>query len=120
MKTVKILVVDDSEVMRHLMATLLRSAGHEVLEAADGEQAAIAAETSGKLGAVVTDVCMPHLNGFSLAAKLRVRDSQLPFVFVSGFPIDHSLAGNNARLLIKPFQLEDLLAAVTSIGASRH
>ena len=101
------------------MVSLLSKEGFEVIEAADGAEAARAAETSGKLGAVVTDVCMPNLNGFSLAAELRRRDPTLPFVFVSGFPIDYSLIGEHARMLVKPFQHDELVAAVTAVSSLR-
>ena len=66
----QILVVDDSTTMRQMVAFTLTSAGHEVVEAPDGNQA-LATAKSKKFDLVITDVNMPGMNGIDLVQSLR-------------------------------------------------
>ncbi|HXJ09907.1 MAG TPA: response regulator [Burkholderiales bacterium] len=66
----QILVVDDSTTMRQMVAFTLTSAGHEVVEAPDGNQALATAKTK-KFDLVITDVNMPGMNGIDLVQSLR-------------------------------------------------
>ncbi|MBL8516917.1 MAG: response regulator [Betaproteobacteria bacterium] len=65
-----ILVVDDSTTMRQMVAFTLTSAGHDVVEAADGQQGVEAAK-AGKFDLIITDVNMPVMNGIELVRALR-------------------------------------------------
>src|SRR5258705_7139999 len=65
-----ILVVDDSTTMRQMVAFTLTSAGHEVVEAPDGNKALAVAKTR-KFDLVITDVNMPGMNGIDLVQSLR-------------------------------------------------
>ena len=69
----RILAVDDSRSMRDMVSFTLKSAGHEVTQACDGEEALQIAQ-KGSFELVLTDVNMPNRNGISLVAELR----QLP------------------------------------------
>ena len=65
-----ILVVDDSTTMRQMVAFTLTSAGHDVTEAPDGNQALAKAKQK-KFDLVITDVNMPGMNGIDLVQSLR-------------------------------------------------
>ena len=65
-----ILVVDDSTTMRQMVAFTLTSAGHEVVEAPDGNKA-LALAKERKFDLVITDVNMPGMNGIDLVQGLR-------------------------------------------------
>jgi CheY-like chemotaxis protein len=81
----RVLIVDDSPPRRHLLTTVLRSAGHETLTAANGAIALGMLETE-RVDAVVSDVKMPRVDGFELCRAIR-RDARLrpiPFIFYSG------------------------------------
>jgi len=65
-----ILVVDDSPSMRQLLGVTLRSAGYQVIETSDGEEALDYARKH-SVDLVLTDVNMPHIDGISLIAQLR-------------------------------------------------
>jgi CheY-like chemotaxis protein len=78
-----ILVADDDEFSRHLLATQLRQAGHRVYEAHDGSEALDFYMASAP-HAVITDLQMPHMNGHELIAKLRKVGTTVPIVAVSG------------------------------------
>jgi two-component system, chemotaxis family, chemotaxis protein CheY len=65
-----ILVVDDSPSMRQLLGVTLRSAGYQVIEASDGQEALDYARKN-PVDLVLTDVNMPHMDGITLIAQLR-------------------------------------------------
>ncbi len=66
----RVLAVDDSPSMRRMVSFTLRNAGHEVIEACDGEEAyELAAREQVEL--VLTDINMPRMDGVTLIAKLR-------------------------------------------------
>ena len=65
-----ILVVDDSTTMRQMVSFTLTSAGHEVVEAPDGNKALGLAKQR-KFDLVITDINMPGMNGIDLVQGLR-------------------------------------------------
>lgn len=65
-----ILVVDDSTTMRQMVGFTLTSAGHNVVEVADGN-AAVEAAKGKRFDLVITDVNMPGMNGIDLVRALR-------------------------------------------------
>jgi DNA-binding response OmpR family regulator len=82
--TLRILIADDDDGLRHLLRLVLRREGYEVIEAADGTEAlARAYDSSPSL--VLLDVMMPGLDGFDVCRKLRSdqRTHRMPIVFVS-------------------------------------
>jgi sigma-B regulation protein RsbU (phosphoserine phosphatase) len=76
----KILVVDDDPVARAIPSLLLRSFGHEVLEAADGELAWRLVEDK-QVSFVVSDWIMPRLAGVDLCRRIRAKNVD-PYVYV--------------------------------------
>jgi chemotaxis protein histidine kinase CheA len=83
-RRVRVLLVDDSLVTREMERRLLEDAGFHVSGAADAEEAlSLLAEES--FDCVVTDIEMPRMDGFELAAQLRSMEhfAQLPIIVVS-------------------------------------
>ena len=113
-----ILIVDDNEFIRHVVAGTLRTGGYDVIEASDGRKALAVVESGRNIDVVVTDVCMPNTNGFSLADSLRQREVPLPVIFVSAFEVDPSHVGPHATVLQKPFLPHQLLKKLTEICAT--
>src|SRR5579863_10683648 len=66
----RILAVDDSASMRHMVGVTLRAAGYEVIEAADGQEALEYAKLH-SVDLVLADVNMPRMDGITLVAHLR-------------------------------------------------
>jgi CheY-like chemotaxis protein/signal transduction histidine kinase/tetratricopeptide (TPR) repeat protein len=116
----RILLVDDEQGVRQLVATSLRSLGYAVTEATNGREALQrATETEQPFALIVCDVVMPKMGGPELYQALRAEGRQEPFLFVSGYTdqSDAFLAehADEIELLGKPFllrQLEDRIAAV--------
>jgi CheY-like chemotaxis protein len=112
-----ILIVDDEEVVRHLVARALTQANYEVLQAADGFEAlAFLAGHAARLRLAIFDLVMPGLTGRDLAEVTAERWPQLPILFISGYPRayleEHSLLNSDLPLLKKPFLPSRLLEMV--------
>ena len=119
----KILVADDSRVMRQIVIRTLRQAGyddHEIVEAEDGADA-LAKVSSESPDLVLSDWNMPNMTGLECLEALRSAGSSVPFGFVTseGSPeMRDKAAGAGALFLIaKPFNedtfrdaLEDVIA----------
>ena len=80
-----VLVADDEEHIRSLIAGHLRRAGHQVLEAADGEQALQAVRAEQPPSLVLLDIRMPRLDGLGVLRALRDDEAtrNLPVVMMT-------------------------------------
>lgn len=117
----KILVVDDSAMMRKLILRALGGADLEVVEAADGVEAlAMVQHHAGSIDLVICDMNMPNLNGLSLLRSLRSSHElrQIPFVIVtadeSDERIQQALREGAAGVIGKPFLPEEMSALIHS------
>ncbi|MCZ6695646.1 MAG: response regulator [Acidobacteria bacterium] len=121
MSAVTLLVVEDSPMMRQLIAfSLRRLQGCRVIEAVDGVDA-LKKLTTDKVDLVITDLNMPMMDGLKLVTLIRgnARMKSLPIVIVTteGAEADRERGmalGANAYLP-KPIQPSDLLRTVTSL-----
>jgi CheY-like chemotaxis protein len=78
-------LVDDHDVVRRTLATLLKQAGFDVHVAKDGIDA-LEQLGSGKLpSAIVSDILMPRMSGIQLARTLADRRSRVPIVLLTGY-----------------------------------
>ncbi len=112
-----ILVVDDEEVVRLLVARALADAGFSVLEATDGTGAVARLELdAGEIDLVVCDLVMPGFNGRDLARWLGRHRPEIPILLISGYPLayleSHDLHDPVLPLLRKPFLPSRLVEAV--------
>jgi len=107
-----ILVVDDDRAIREFLIIMLEEEGFATVGAGNGREALrIAAVEPPSL--VVSDIMMPHLDGYELVAQLR-RDPKLRSV-----PVILTTAARRARqvdvpLFHKPFDIDQLLAAIVA------
>lgn len=111
-----LLLVEDDEQVRRLVCRALARCGYEVLVAGDSDQAlAIAREHDGPIHLVVSDVVLPGIRGPALVTRIREIRPGARALFVSGYVEEELLGGvrdSGITLLQKPFQTEELLAAV--------
>lgn len=115
-----ILVVDDENEIRDLIAQVLSNAGYLVREARSGEQAIEAVRHEQPL-LVILDVRLPGISGYEVCGWLRsrFRDS-LPIMFLSGERVEAFDRAAGLMLgaddyLLKPFSSEELLARVRGL-----
>ena len=114
----KILIADDSRVMRQIVIRTLRQAGHgghEVVEAENGRMALDMVRTEAP-DLVLSDWNMPEMNGLELLRTLRANDSKLPLGFVTSesTPEMQSLAAESGALfvIVKPFTADTFQGAL--------
>ncbi len=119
----RVLVVDDSEVIRELISVNLELEGFEVSTAEDGQDALDRVEQI-MPDLVTLDVVMPRLDGFETAARLRANEAtrHIPLVMVSAAAQEGDLRrgreiGVNAYIT-KPFQPEELIQVVRDLTAA--
>ena len=111
-----ILIVDDDEMDRALLAEVLQKAGHEPLFAPDGK-AALEIWRSSKVDLVVTDIVMPELDGLELLKSLKVEDPKARVIAVSGVSAEklNKAARSGAyAILTKPVNPHELLGEISS------
>jgi CheY-like chemotaxis protein len=115
-----VLVIDDDEIMRDLVADWLQVAGYRVRKAADG-RAGFAEVERAEPALVVTDMCMPGPGGGVIIRTLRQDHPAIPIIAISGHfglsdrSADDALALGAARALAKPLKRSDLMRAVTEL-----
>jgi two-component system chemotaxis response regulator CheY len=117
----KILIADDSRVMRQIVTRTLRQAGfegHDVVEVADGRQLVAAAATQ-KPDLVLSDWNMPEMSGVEALRALRAAGDQVPFGFVTSegtAEMKQTAEGAGALFVItKPFTAETFRDALGPI-----
>lgn len=115
----RLLVADDEECVRSVVALALRRRGYEVALADDGATAVEALRRAPEaFDGVMLDLTMPRMGGLeALDAMRRVRP-RLPAILISGHGQQRLLEGRgnvDAAVLRKPFDVEELCAAVASV-----
>lgn len=112
-----ILAVDDDRSLVDLIGNVLGSAGYRVLTALGGWEAIQVYENAlERVDLLLTDVIMPDLTGPVLAERLRLRQPDLPVLFISGFHdadlVQRFVIQRGFALLPKPFRVDALLRVV--------
>ena len=113
-----ILLVEDDENVRVLIADELRKYGYRIVEARNGVEACLVATPYiKKLRLLLTDIVMPGMSGVELARNLRVIKPGLKVLFISGYTDDIGVgAGDPATLYLqKPFTPEVLAEKVREV-----
>lgn len=110
----KILIADDEQAIRHMLRRAFESLSWKVWEAEDGEQA-LSLALRERFDLVISDYCMPKLNGRSLLEKCRARFPRLPFIIISGTFRDSVADLDDVFFLRKPFHLGHLRELIQRI-----
>jgi len=108
-----ILVVEDQDVVRHLIVRALLQEGYHVLEASDGAKALAVLAGGVRVHMVVTDIVMPNLGGVQLAERLTLQGRAPVLLFMTGYGEDRSKVPG--PLLEKPFGPETLVSEVARL-----
>jgi len=110
-----ILLVEDENAVRVIVAAVLRRLGYHVLEAATPRAACDVFEHHGHdIGLLVTDVVMPEMSGPALAQRLVGMRPELRILFISGYADIATINPDNPNVscLSKPFQASTLATKV--------
>jgi CheY-like chemotaxis protein len=102
-----ILVVDDDEMIRGLVSTVLKSAGHQIVTAANGaEGVAVYRSFTSQIDLVITDISMPVMDGVQEILRIRMTNPNARIICMTGDSADRCPEG--VVLLNKPFSVEKL------------
>jgi two-component system response regulator FixJ len=113
-------IVDDDDAVRLSLEMTLTAAGYEVFSHASAES--FLSQGRDHTGCVVSDVCMPGMDGVSLVRHLRDAEGGLPVVLITGHgDVRMAVAALKAGavdFLKKPFRVDELLKAIEDALAS--
>ena len=115
----KILVVEDEDAIREVVALNLRLAGYEVTEAASAEQALAVFSPSAGFDVAVLDIMLPGMNGFSLCETIRRDSASIGIIMLSAKTLEtdkiKGLSIGADDYMTKPFSVSELLARVDAL-----
>ena len=115
----KILVVEDEDAIREVVALNLRLAGYEVTEAASAEQALAVFSPSAGFDVAVLDIMLPGMNGFSLCETIRRDSASIGIIMLSAKTLEtdkiKGLSIGADDYMTKPFSVSELLARVEAL-----
>ena len=111
-----VLVVDDEELVRDVVARMIEDLGYTPLVAADGMTALELAEQH-HVDVALVDLSMPRMSGADVVMALRSLRPELPVVLCSGYDRDGRGPVEAAAYLRKPFRMEDLEAVLARVLA---
>ncbi|MCF7953316.1 MAG: response regulator, partial [Spirochaetales bacterium] len=118
--TETVLFAEDESSFQQLDTSLLEQLGYTVLPAQNPELALeLAAEQTGPIHLLITDVVMPFMDGTELAGKLSVLHPDMQVLYISGYTentiIDHGITEGDIHFLQKPFSNQALAEKIRFI-----
>jgi len=118
-----ILVVEDEEVVRQLLCSVLQDAGYQVLCAGSSNDAiSLVKGHAGPIQLLVSDVVMPEMHGPELARQLAGMKPDMKVLFISGYSendiSDQGVIDPHLDVLQKPFTHQSLLRKISSVLAN--
>jgi two-component system, cell cycle response regulator CpdR len=120
----RVLIADDEESMRTLVARAIAMDGHDTTTAEDGAEALeILTSENGAFDLLLTDIQMPIMDGIALALSAARDFPELTILLMTGFAHQRERASNLSAIahdvITKPFSVADIRTAVADALASR-
>ncbi|MEO5733488.1 MAG: PAS domain-containing protein [Rubrivivax sp.] len=120
-----VLLVDDEEAVRTLLAEVLTELGHRVLEASDGSEALAQLQKPERIDLLITDVGLRgNINGRQVADAARGTRPDLQVLFITGYAesavFSHGHVNKGMNVMTKPFHLDDLATRVQRLIHQAH
>lgn len=115
----KILVIDDDRAIREYLRFLLEEVGYGVVEAENGV-VGLERFSTGEFDVVITDIAMPEKDGIDTIIEMRASDPAVRIIAMSGVAKSDTLLEiarmyKADRVIKKPFQSEEIIAAVRAV-----
>lgn len=105
-----VLCVDDEALIRMMVADCIDELGLKPVEAGSGEEALEKMDAT-DVSLLITDIRMGGMSGWEVARRARVKQPNLPVIYISGYPSEGKALADTIYLA-KPFRPGDLQAAV--------
>jgi len=107
-----IAIVDDDDVVREGLASLVRSLGHSVSTFGSAEEF-LNSEQISRTSCLITDLHMPGLSGLDLQDRLIATGHRFPIIFITGYPDEdvraRAIKSGAIAFLSKPFNADHLI-----------
>lgn len=117
-RTTEILVVDDDDLIRTLLAEVLREEGYSITTAVNG-RAAVELMHSITFDLMVTDIVMPEMDGVELIRASQRFASDVPIVVITGYPstegVSQLVSMGVIDYIIKPFDAQQIKVTVAKV-----
>lgn len=115
-----VLVVEDEDLVRKVVARILTRAGYRVFIASGGEEAlAICEESGGAIDLLLTDVVMPGMGGKELGMRVAAQYPDVRILYMTGYTDDdvlrRGILDEGRALILKPFPPDDLLRRIRAV-----
>jgi signal transduction histidine kinase/ActR/RegA family two-component response regulator len=113
-----VLVVEDEDVVRHVVVEVLHQLGYTALEAVDGKAGLAILESNEAIRLLISDIGLPGMDGRALADAARERRPELMVLLTTGYASDASASEGFAagmELITKPFTVEALASRLRKI-----
>jgi len=119
MQNRRVLLADDDHAFRMMLGRVMGMIGFDVTYAEDGKRAlALFDQADGGFDLLITDICMPEMNGKDLIQAIRQRNPHIPIIAITGFAepeLLNEIAASNASLFEKPVNLKTLRSHVDTL-----
>ena len=117
-RQITILIVEDDQDLREVLATSLRNEGYQVISAQDSDEA-IASVKARKVNIVFMDICLPDMNGVKVYKAIKKIQPAVTTVMMTGFfvqdLVDEAISAGAYDILYKPFTMDDILKVIKKI-----
>jgi len=115
-----ILLVEDSDVVRDVIARMVEEGGFTVLPASCGEDAlSIARRKDVSIDLLLTDIIMPEMSGVELADRLEKERPDMRILFMTGYAeevvVNEGILGKHRECIGKPFTREQITKRVRKL-----
>src|SRR5512146_1607054 len=120
----RILIVDDEEVLRDVLQAVLQREGFEVILAASGEEALSVLDADVEVDLVILDIMLPGISGIDTLRAIRIANPTLPVIIITAFSsIDGAIEAMKHgafHYIPKPFKNEEVILTVNKALEQRH
>ncbi len=115
---INILVVEDDKNLRKLMTAILKQKGYNVLNAEDGVKALDIIEIS-HIDLIISDIMMPHMDGYTLTDELRQSNNYLPILMVTAKETfedkKKGFSAGTDDYMVKPIDMDEMILRVAAL-----
>src|SRR5258708_7601923 len=120
----RVLIVDDEEVLRDVLDVMLRREGFEVVMAASGEEALSVLDQDENIDLVILDIILPGISGIDTLRAVRISNPSLPVIVITAFSsIDGAIEAMKHgafHYIPKPFKNEEVVLTVNKALEQRR
>jgi len=116
-----ILVVEDDEIVRNMISSVLNTFGYSVLNEKNGEETLelVNKNPNKTIDLMITDVIMPRMSGRDLAENLKFKKPNMKVLYISGYTdnaiVHHGILDSGIPFLQKPFTINDICKKIREV-----